>query len=81
MRGTPTREIRSGRPYWYDSYRVGDQVKKTYIGEDTPDLADRIARHREIAATARDRATHRTRLVRILRAEGFCPWTVPPAPS
>ncbi|PZQ99765.1 MAG: hypothetical protein DI533_03715 [Cereibacter sphaeroides] len=71
LRGTPTREIRSGRAYWYDSYRVGDQVKKSYIGEDTPELAARIERHREIIQTEKDRAAHRTRLVRLLRAEGY----------
>lgn len=73
IRGTPVREVRSGRHYWYDAYRIGDSVRKAYIGEDTPELAALIARHRELAATARDRAAHRSRLVRILRAEGFLP--------
>ena len=42
LRGTPTRVERNGRVYWYDSYRVGSDVKKTYIGEDSPDLRDRM---------------------------------------
>lgn len=44
LRGTPTREIRNGRAYWHDVHRVGTTVRKTYIGEDTPRLADRPQR-------------------------------------
>ena len=73
LRGSPALEQRAGRRYWYDTYRVGDQVRKSYIGEDTPELADRIARQREIARRNREGASHRTRLVRLLRAEGFLP--------
>ena len=29
IRGTPTRVERNGRVYWYDSYRVGSEVKKS----------------------------------------------------
>ncbi|WP_328757293.1 hypothetical protein [Fuscibacter oryzae] len=36
LRGTPTRVDRAGRVYWYDSYRVGSEVRKTCIGEDSP---------------------------------------------
>ena len=71
LKGTPTREARRGRYYWYDSYRVGVQVKKTYIGEDGPALAAQIATHRTDAAQSTARATHRSRLVRLLRADGF----------
>ena len=73
LRGSPALEQRAGRRYWYDTYRVGDQVRKSYIGEDTPELADRIARQREIVRRNREGAGHRTRLVRLLRAEGFLP--------
>ncbi|MCA3456791.1 MAG: hypothetical protein IOC92_05775 [Rhodobacter sp.] len=73
LRGSPTLEERSGRRYWYDSYRVGDQVRKRYIGEDTPDLAQRMALHREDARRKKEGAGHRARLVRLLRAEGFLP--------
>ncbi|GLR45984.1 hypothetical protein GCM10007880_65020 [Mesorhizobium amorphae] len=31
IRGTPTR--RNGRVYWYDTYRVDSDVKKTYSGK------------------------------------------------
>ena len=69
LRGTPTRVERNGRVYWYDSFRIGTDVRKTYIGEDTPDLLARIARHRDLKVEAESRAAERTRLVRILRAE------------
>jgi hypothetical protein len=73
VRGTPMQEERKGRTYWYDTYRVGDQVKKAYIGEDTPEMATRIANHLKLSQDAKQRAEARTRLVRILRAEGFLP--------
>ena len=71
LRGTPTRVNRAGRIYWYDSYRVGSEVRKAYIGEDSPDLRARIARHAELRAQSEARASERARLVRILRAERF----------
>ncbi|WP_372802632.1 nucleotidyltransferase family protein [Paracoccus seriniphilus] len=71
LRGTPTRVERNGRVYWYDSFRLGNQVRKHYIGEDSPELAERLARHREMREPARDRRRARARLVRLLRAEGY----------
>ncbi len=71
LRGTPTRVTRNGRVYWYDSYRVGSEVRKHYIGEDSPELAARIARHGDERAPARQRRSDRARLVRLLRAEGY----------
>ena len=71
LRGTATRVTRNGRVYWYDSYRVGSEVRKHYIGEDNPELAARIARHGDQRAPARQRRSDRARLVRLLRAEGY----------
>ncbi len=71
LQGTPTKVSRNGKTYWYDSYRVGTQVKKTYIGEDTPELQARLARRDDLHNQAAARAENRTRLIRILRAEGF----------
>lgn len=71
LRGTPTRVERNGRIYWYDSYRVGSEVRKHYIGEDSPDLARRIAQHGEQRQPAEQRRRDRARLVRLLRAEGY----------
>ncbi|QDY71347.1 GSU2403 family nucleotidyltransferase fold protein [Qingshengfaniella alkalisoli] len=71
IQGTPTLVVRGRRKYWYDSYRVGTEVKKRYIGEDSDDLRQRLDRYRDIKAEEEARRKSRTRLVRILRAEGF----------
>ena len=68
--GTPRLEKRGGKTYWYDMYRVGSDVRKRYIGEDTPETADRIARLHDIKQAGEARAADRTRLIRVLRAEG-----------
>lgn len=71
LRGTPSLVTRNGRGYWYDSFRVGADVRKRYIGEDSPDLAARMERARADRAPADQRRRDRSRLVRLLRAEGF----------
>nr|WP_111298471.1 GSU2403 family nucleotidyltransferase fold protein [Paracoccus saliphilus] len=71
LRGTPTLVTRNGRGYWYDSFRVGTEVRKRYLGEDSPDMAVRMAALREDLAPAERRRRDRARLVRLLRAEGF----------
>lgn len=71
IRGTPTRVMRGGKVYWYDTFRVGSDVRKTYIGEETPDLLARLERHRDLRSASDGRAEERARLVRILRAERF----------
>jgi hypothetical protein len=68
--GTPRLEQRNGKSYWYDMYRVGSDVRKRYIGEDNPEMADRIARLQDLKQAREARAADRTRLIRILRAEG-----------
>lgn len=69
--GNPHKVIRKGRGYWYDMYRLGTSVKNRYLGEDSPEIADRIASHHALAATAKARAAERSRLIRLLRAEGM----------
>lgn len=71
IRGTPTRVDRNGKIYWYDSYRTGSDVRKTYIGEDSPELRNRLDQLKSLRAKTDERRKHRTRLIRILRAEGF----------
>ncbi len=71
FRGAPTRVERRGLVYWYDTYRVGSDVRKRYVGEDTPDLRDRLDRLSDLKAHKADRRRSRARLIRILRAEGF----------
>src|SRR5574337_1115871 len=50
LRGTPTRVERNAKIYWYDTFRVGSDVRKTYIGEDSDEIRARLARHGELAA-------------------------------
>jgi len=71
IRGAPTPVKRNGKTYWYDSYRIGQEVRKTYIGEDNPELRERLNRKKALTAASQDRRKHRARLIRILRAEGF----------
>lgn len=71
IQGTPTRVERRGKVYWYDTYRIGSEVKKRYIGEDSEELLDRLERYRDLKARREERRRNRTRLVRLLRAEGF----------
>lgn len=71
IRGTPTRVERNGKVYWYDTYRVGSDVKKRYIGEDSDELRARLKKHEALKAETEARRKARTRLVRLLRAEGF----------
>ncbi|WP_205911964.1 GSU2403 family nucleotidyltransferase fold protein [Rhodobacter sp. SGA-6-6] len=69
--GRPHLALRNGRGYWYDMFRLGTAVKNRYLGEDSPEMQDRIARHRDLAEQSRARAAERSRLVRLLRAEGM----------
>jgi hypothetical protein len=71
LRGTPTRVERGDKVYWYDSFRVGSDVRKTYVGEDSDEIRARLARHAELAARRAEAQASRGRLIRILRAEGF----------
>ena len=73
IRGTPTRVTVGDKLYWYDKYRVGADIAQRYIGEDNAQLRDRLERHRELAETRKARDAERTRLVRLLRAEGMSP--------
>ncbi|MBY0613654.1 MAG: hypothetical protein K2P80_15870 [Beijerinckiaceae bacterium] len=71
IRGTPTRVERKGKIYWYDSYRVGSDVRKAYIGEDGDDLRSRLSSLSRLRETRKERRGYRSRLIRILRAERF----------
>ena len=71
IRGTPTRTERNGRVYWYDTYRVGSDVKKAYIGEDSEQLRARLQRLETLREDRDQRRRNRSRLIRLLRAEGF----------
>jgi hypothetical protein len=70
IQGTPHKERRGNREYWYDMFRLGTRVVKRYLGEDSEETRDRIARHSQLAAEKAQRDKNRNRLIRLLRSEG-----------
>ncbi|MEN8918652.1 MAG: GSU2403 family nucleotidyltransferase fold protein [Octadecabacter sp.] len=62
---------RNGRTYLYDRFRIGTEMKSRYLGEDSPDLRDRLARAADLKAEAQDRKKRMSRLARVLRSEGM----------
>lgn len=62
---------RNGRTYLYDRFRIGTEMKSRYLGEDCPDLRDRLAHAADLKAEAQERRKRMSRLARILRAEGM----------
>ena len=71
--GKPTLKERGNKGYWYAARRVGTEMRFIYVGEDTDETRARIARIEDLRATAKDRQAERSRLVRLLRAEGMTP--------
>ena len=71
--GKPTLKERGDKGYWYAARRVGTAMRFVYIGEDTEETRARIERIKELRATAKQRQTERSRLVRLLRAESMTP--------
>lgn len=71
VEGKPTLKRRAGKAYWYVARRVGTDTRFIYIGEDSDEVRARIDRIEELRDTARQRQAERSRLVRILRAEGM----------
>lgn len=69
--GAPVRHQRGERFYWYAAHRVGSEMKTTYIGEDTEETRARIENIETLRADADTRQAERSRLVRLLRAEGM----------
>jgi hypothetical protein len=73
LQGTPTSVTVKGRVFWYDKYRIGSKMAQRYIGPDSAALRERLERLRELKAEREIRKKEQTRLIRILRAEGYAP--------
>lgn len=73
VEGKPTLKERGNKAYWYAARRVGTEMRFIYIGEDSKEMRPRIDRIEELRATAKERQAERSRLVRLLRAEGMTP--------
>ena len=71
--GTPTRVTVKGRVFWYDKFRMGNEMAQRYVGPDSEALRDRLDQLEALKAERDARRKERTRLVRILRAEGYTP--------
>jgi hypothetical protein len=71
IRGKPHLKRIRAKAYWYDRYRLGDEVVDRYIGEDSEALRQRLQDHERLASLEAERARQRSRLVRTLRAEGY----------
>ncbi|PVH27390.1 GSU2403 family nucleotidyltransferase fold protein [Pararhodobacter oceanensis] len=71
LRGKPTLRKREERGYWYDRFRQGDQIVERYIGEDTDELRSRLERYEALRDAAKARKVETSRLIRLLRSEGY----------
>lgn len=71
LRGAAKLKTVGKKKYWYDQYRLGTEVLDRYIGEDAPELRERLARHQEIARELKANERERARLMRVLRAENY----------
>ena len=71
IRGTPTRVAVKSRHFWYDKYRVGDEVRQRYIGAETDELLARLDRLERLNADRKALQREQTRLVRFLRASNY----------
>lgn len=69
--GTIEERHRGGRTYLYERFRLGTEARSRYLGEDSPELRDRLARAVALKSVAQERRQRMTRLTRILRAEGY----------
>lgn len=73
VEGKPALKQRGDKAYWYAARRVGSDMRFIYIGEDNAETRARIERIEELRALRKERQGERSRLVRILRAEGMTP--------
>lgn len=71
IRGTPVLRTRGARGYWYDSYRVGDKKHERYLQEDNAEFRAKLEQIELLRGKRDERRKERSRLVRLLRAEGF----------
>ncbi|WP_298918840.1 GSU2403 family nucleotidyltransferase fold protein [uncultured Roseobacter sp.] len=71
LKGTAVAVTVKGRVFWYDKYRVGNTMAQKYIGPDSSELRGRLEQAKDLKAAEAERKREQTRLVRVLRAEGY----------
>ena len=69
LKGSPKQRTVNGKRYWYDRFRIGDDIHEEYLGEDSADLTKRLEAHAELSESRKARRQERARLVRLLRGE------------
>lgn len=69
--GTIEERKRNGRIYLYEKFRIGTEMVSRYLGEDKPELRERLERAEALKAESEGRRIRMTKLARTLRAEGF----------
>lgn len=68
--GAPVLRTIRGRKYWYARHYVGNQERERYLGPDTPEMRERLARLEGQAEELRARQQRRRVLVQALRTSG-----------
>lgn len=71
LRGSPKKKTVRGLDVWFDQYRIGEKVVERYIGEDSEELRARMEAVQRTREAEKLRERERSRLMRILQAEGF----------
>ena len=71
LRGSPKLKTVGNKKYWYDQFRIGTEVVDRYIGEDSEALRNRLERIGDLARERKVNERERSRLMRVLRAEGY----------
>lgn len=67
-RGAYVSKLIGGRRYWYVQTPTSEGRRQKYVGQETPELIERIAQHRAARADAKERQVLATLLVRTFRA-------------
>lgn len=73
VRGSIQTRVIDGKTYWYSKETIGQGSKWWYIGPDTDDTRARVDQIKTIKAEVAERKKERSRLTRLLRAEGMTP--------
>jgi hypothetical protein len=71
IRGVVVRHAHGDKGYLYDEFRVGTDLVRKYIGEDTPANREMLSWAEEVRVNAKAGDARTWQLVRVLRAEGY----------
>ncbi len=69
--GAPTVRVINGRKHWYEKFRLGEDTVFRYIGPETAETKALIDEAKSELADDKLRRSEQSRLVRVLRSEGY----------